>query len=67
MDSYFKKKLLDRINRIVRIMRPSAERPLAAGEKNLYPVKSSLCETSTALISRLIASAKSISINQKKI
>jgi hypothetical protein len=24
---------LDRINRIVRIMRPSAERPLAAGEK----------------------------------
>jgi len=31
---------LDRINRIVRIERPSAEGPLAAGEKNLYPVKS---------------------------
>jgi hypothetical protein len=34
MDSYFKENKLDRINRIVRIMRPSAERPLAAGEKN---------------------------------
>jgi len=29
----FIKKLSDRINRIVRIMRPAAERPLAAGEK----------------------------------
>ncbi|CAB1083323.1 hypothetical protein D1AOALGA4SA_10897 [Olavius algarvensis Delta 1 endosymbiont] len=58
---------MDRINRIVRILRPSAEWPLAAGEKILYPVKSSLCETSTALISRLIASAKSISRNQKNI
>jgi hypothetical protein len=28
------KKYLDRINRIVRIMRPSAERQLAAGEIN---------------------------------
>ena len=28
------KKQLDRINRIVRIERPSAEGPLAAGEKN---------------------------------
>ena len=37
------KKQLDRINRIVRIERPSAEGPLAAGEKNLVnpvnPVK----------------------------
>jgi len=32
MDSYFKIQL-DRINRIVRIMGPSAERFLAAGEK----------------------------------
>jgi len=28
-------KLLNRINRIIRIERPSAEGPLAAGEKNL--------------------------------
>ena len=28
-------KQLDRINRIIRIERPSAEGPLAAGEKNL--------------------------------
>jgi len=28
------KKQLDRINRIVRIERPSTEEPLAAGEKN---------------------------------
>ena len=34
MDSYLKKNELDRINRMVRIMRPSAERYLAAGEKN---------------------------------
>jgi hypothetical protein len=33
MDSYLKKDQLDRINRIVRILRPSAEGPLAAGEK----------------------------------
>ncbi len=33
------KKQLDRINRIIRIKRPSAEGPLAAGAKNLYPVK----------------------------
>jgi hypothetical protein len=33
MDSYFKENKLDRINRIARIMRLSAERPLAAGEK----------------------------------
>jgi hypothetical protein len=33
MDSYFKANNLDRINRIARIMRPSAERLLAAGEK----------------------------------
>jgi hypothetical protein len=33
MDSYLKKKPMDRINRMVRIRRPSAERPLAAGEK----------------------------------
>jgi len=31
----FKKKYLDRINRIVRIMRPAAERSLAAGKKIL--------------------------------
>ena len=34
MDSYLKEEKLDRIYRIIRIMRPSAERPLAAGEKN---------------------------------
>jgi hypothetical protein len=28
-----KRKPMDRINRIIRIMRPSAKRPLAAGEK----------------------------------
>ncbi len=33
MDSYLKKKL-DGINRIIMIMRLSAEKPLAAGEKN---------------------------------
>ena len=33
MDSYLKKKL-DEINRIIMIMRLSAEKPLAAGEKN---------------------------------
>jgi len=34
-------KQLDRINRIIRIERPSAEGPLAAGEKNLVnPVNS---------------------------
>ena len=37
------KKQLDRINRIIRIERPSAEGPLAAGEKNpinpVNPVK----------------------------
>jgi hypothetical protein len=38
MDSDVIKKL-DRINRIIRIIRPSAERLLAAGEKNpVYPV-----------------------------
>jgi hypothetical protein len=40
-------KQLDRINRIVRIERPSAEGPLVASEKNLYPVKSYLSEMFT--------------------
>jgi hypothetical protein len=35
MDSYLKKEL-DRINRIFRIERPSAEGRLAAGEKKSY-------------------------------
>jgi hypothetical protein len=39
MDSDVIEKKLDRINRIIRIIRPSAERPIAAGEKNpVYPV-----------------------------
>jgi hypothetical protein len=54
-------KKFDRIDRIFRIRRPSAERPIAAGEKNLYPVKSLLCEISTAFNNRLIAGSKSIS------
>ena len=36
MDSYFNNKWLDRINRIVRIMRPSAEKLLAEGEKKSW-------------------------------
>ena len=35
MGSYFEKQL-ERINRIVRIERPSAKAPLAAGEKNPF-------------------------------
>jgi hypothetical protein len=37
MDSYLKK-AVDRINRIVRIERPSAERGLAAGEKRIHNI-----------------------------
>jgi hypothetical protein len=43
---------------MVRIMRPSAERPLAAGEKFLYPVKSLLCEIFTAFDRRLIVGVR---------
>ena len=57
---------MDRINRIIRIMRPSAEKPLAAGEKNLYPVKSLLREIFTAFNKRLIAVAKPVSSDQNK-
>ena len=32
-NGFLSKKKLDRINRIIGIIRPSAERPLAAGEK----------------------------------
>jgi hypothetical protein len=47
-------------------MRPSAEKPLAAGEKILYPVKSLLYEIFIAFYNRLIASAKPISRDQNK-
>jgi hypothetical protein len=38
MDSYFKIKAVDRINKIVRIERPSAEGRLAAGEKRIHNI-----------------------------
>ena len=39
-----RKGMSGQVSRIVWIMRPSAEMPLAAGEKNLYPVKSLIYE-----------------------
>ncbi len=55
-----RKGMSGQVNGIAWIMRPSAEKPLAAGEKILYPVKSLLCEIFIAFNKRLIAGSRPV-------